>query len=324
MVDVAAEELSDRLSVAYKKGETTGSVHVDVQIDGETVHSSVVKAAAEDSHHGNTERGKFLNNLKSHVESSDYDVKAGVVRAQVEAWFEDLQDGNTELDSDLRSPLANEIIEGTQTPVEIHAAADNSTVFVVTLRFRGRMNEIEFAADDLLPGSSPGPLESALMNQYYERVDVPDEDWEEIATYWHDNSEVVTVTETTADGARAERVLEYLTDGLKPTSRQMDLNNSHQAAWVDADGEETKSGEPVVWVQDRHYVDQIDSVASVDAKKDICKELRKRDDLIEKTRRRSWLDTDGRDTFWAFDPSALGVDPGHFDTGDDAQEGVEV
>jgi len=327
MVDRETAELNGRVSVAFEPTDTTGSLHITVEIDGEPVHAATVDAAAQDSHHGNTQRGQFLNSLKDAVADSGFDVKAGVVRALVEGWFDDLQNDDADIDSNyLESRLVGEIKEGTHEPVEIHGASDNNTTFVVTLEFRGDTNEIEFAADDLLPGSSPGPLESALMNQYFERVDIPEEDWEAIADYWHDKSEVQTVTETTAKGARADRVLEYLTDGMKATDEKQHLSNSHRAAYVDADGIETSDGEPAVWVQDRHFVDQIEGVASVDAKQDVCGELRKRGDLKEKSRRH-WLDTEGKDRFWAFKPGALGVNVdlyGDSEDSDDAQEGVEV
>jgi hypothetical protein len=222
----------------------------------------------------------------------------------------------------LQGEIATEVINGTKGPVKIHGASDNNTTFVVTLEFRGREHDIEFAADDLLPGTGPGPLESARMNQYFERVDVPDEDWDAIAEYWHDNSEVASVTETTADGARANRVVEYLSDSIEPTTEKDQLNNSHRAAWVDTKGAETPTGEPAVWVQDKHFTDQIDSVASVDAKGPVCSELRKQDSLKEKSRRH-WLETDGKDRFWAFEPSAVGVDPETFDDVE-TDGGVEI
>jgi hypothetical protein len=323
MSDSYRVELDDNLTLSYKVGDSTGTVEVTVEIADTPVHSDTVPAAAKDNQHGNTQRGKYLNDLKEKVAHSDFDAKPGVVKAHVKGWFDDLRDGGTELDGEMRGEIATEIINGTTEPVQIHGAADNNTTFLVELSFRGTTHDIEFAADDLLPGSEPGALQSALMNQYFERVEIPSEDWEAIAEYWHSHSEVASVTETTADGARASRILEFLSDSIEPTTDKEKLDNGKRVALVDKDGEETSEvDDPLVWVQNRHLDDQIASVTSVEQKGNICTELRKADALKLRSRRR-WLNTDGRDIFWGFEPDRLGIEPDSFDE-IETDGGVEV
>jgi hypothetical protein len=319
MVELEETDLADGLTLKYKSGSVSNTLDIRVEIEGDVIHSDIVKEAAADNHHGETERGKFLNELEDKVKNSDDDATPDVVKALVREWFNDLQEDNTEVSKELRGDIADEVIEGTELPVEIHGASDNNTTYNVTLTFRGRTATVEFDADVMIPGSSPSALQSAFAHQFYAPEEVPEPDWEDIRAYWAENSEVTTVTDTTADTARANRVLEFLSDSIEPTTDKENTGNSPRTSVVEPDFE----AGPVVWVQNRHFDDEIDSVASLDVKNQICKELRGADTLVKKSKPRWRPDTDGQDKFWAFRAEAVGVDADDFEE-QDGEGGVEV
>lgn len=322
MVDVAQTEqlLNGTVSLQYEPADKSGALKLTVKRGETVVHSSVVDAATDQGNYGRTQRGKFKNDTVAKCEEID-GLDASDVETAIKNWFSDFLEEVDAAETELRGEIATEIIEGTHTPVEIHGKPDKGTTYNVTLTFRGRTETVEFNADVMVPGSSPGALQSSLAHQFFEPVEVPKEDWEHIREYWAEHSELVRVTETTPDDAKADRVIEYLADTVSPVPEMDDLLNAPNNAWVDTDYTrqpiENVDIDSIVWVQDRHLVDEIDSVSSVTDKGNIIAKLRERAELVDKWRTRQLTD-DGETRLWGFTLSALGVSPESVPESDDS------
>ena len=234
------------------------------------------------------------------------------VEKSVSEWFEELKSVSDEAERELAGPLVNEMIEGTHTPVEVREAPDENTTWHVELEFRGRSRELEFDADVMVPGSDGSDtLAAKLVNNFHERVEVTKEDWDEIAQYWDQQKKVVDRTEETPKDTISNRLLSFIANRVEPTKDKDKIGNSVSTAWIDTEGNETDGVDgPVVWVHNQLLDDEIESIGkSLDDKGDINKHLRRRNDLLDSSRKRSWTEGRSRLKMWAFDPDAINVDP---------------
>jgi len=311
MTDTPTTEslLNGSVTVEYVQAERSGAMRLTIKHNEQIVHSSVVDAAIEENQYGKTQRGSFRNDAVEKAENIA-GLDADDLETAINEWYTRFLQNAEIARQDMRGEIAGEIINGTKPPIEIHGAPNNGTVYKVTFAFRGRTNTVEFDADVMVPGSGPGALESVLVHQYFEPAEVPKEDWEDIRAYWSDsdNTEVVSVREEDSTDYKADRLVEYLSDNTVPVEELEDLGKSPTNAWVDVGGEETDTDETVVWVQDRHFVDEIEAVANIDNKGAIVDTHRERGEIVEKWRTRRATPGGKRDTLWAFPPDVLGID----------------
>lgn len=330
MTDVAESEqlLNDTITLEYETAERSGALQMTVKHGEQIVHAGVVDAVARDDNYGRTQRGTFKNEAVDKAKEVE-GLDASDLETALKNWFSEFVDQFDAASAEMRGEIATEIINGTETPVEIVGAAENNTTYNVTLTFRGRTNTVEFDADAMIPGSSPGALQSALAHQFFEPVDVPKEDWEDIREYWTDanNTEVVRVNETTPLDAKADRTLEYLTDTINPTPTtaagdSLDVlrnapNNALVVTEYEREPEEDVDIDQIVWVRDKHLVDEIDSVADVGSKGNIISKLRERGEMVDKWRTRRLTDGPGDTPLWGFTTAALDIDASELDTVDE-------
>jgi len=308
--------LDGTATLAYAPADRSGALKMTIKHNGEIVHSGVVDNIKDDGHAGTTQRGKYRNAAEDAAEPVDGLDESDLATA-IDRWFNQFLADADVADDEMRGQMATKVIAGTQTPVEIYGGAADNTSYKVTLTYEGRTNTLEFSASHMLPDAGPAPLQERLAHQYFKPVEVPSEDWEDIREYWAKHSEVVSVTETTPDDARADRLLGHLSDSINPVPDFEMLENGKRNAWVDTEYDrepDVSSVDPdiVVWVQDKHYADEIESVSSIDDKGHLSGKLRERKELVDKKRSRNaptYIEGRDRPQLWAFRPGALGVNP---------------
>lgn len=262
---------------------------------------------------GRDQRGEFLNNLEEAVADIEGIPKAET-RAEFRQWFDSMGDLEKEEEEKYLLPgLVKEIINGTHH-VEIHGG--ETTTWNVELTFAGRTNELEFTAAEMTGKGGAAELEEKIANQFYEIIEIEPEDWDAIRGRWHEDAEVVSVIEETAEDAVADRVLSQLAHGIKPVGTREDMGNDVAAAWYDEENNaayaDAGADASIVWVQDDFLVDQLEAAGQqLSYKSQLVKDLISRGELYGSRIRRNgeawpW---DTRTKLYPFTPESLGVDP---------------
>lgn len=236
-------------------------------------------------------------------------IDASVVREELDDWFTQMADLDQEEQADVF--LTNEIraiLEGTEYPVEVYGG--ETTTWEVTVTFNDMTKDLEFTADEMV-GDSAGPLKQKMANQFYEIVDIEDEDWEAIRERWQAHKEVVAVVEETGTDSVADRVVEYLSNNLLPVEEREKMGNDNAAAWYDATNatgyDDAPATGPILWVQDSFLMDQLENAGKqIGYKGQLTKDLIARGDLYGGRVRRTWWDGTQAKVY-PFKPEALRV-----------------
>lgn len=284
-----------------------GTVKLTVEYGGDVVESGEYPTPGVFSKP--TPKGMFLNRVEDALEDRSA-VDAGDVRQELAEWLAEFNElGREEQAEHVLPAEVTAIIDGTHYPVEVYRG--DPTTWKVTLTYAGQTRDLEFTNSEMVSGGA-GALEEKIANHFLEFINVEPEDWEEIRDRWTENKEVVhTADETTAD-AIADRVLEYLADGALPVADRDKIGNDPAAVWFDeSNGATYTDADPdaaIAWVQDRYFVDQLESAGKkLEYKGQLIKDLIARGDLYGPRARRRWIDG-ARGKFYPFDPDALGID----------------
>lgn len=297
-----------------------GQIRLAATADGDTLESGFYNLKIFGSA---TLRGQFLNSVEASLEDRD-GVDADQVRRELKEWFADMNELDREEQAEkFLTDDVLAIIDGTHS-VEVHGG--ETTKWMVTLTYAGRTCDLKFTAAEMVSGGEAA-LQEKIANQFYELIDLEKEDWEEIRTRWQDQKEVVNVVEETASDAVADRVLEYMSNNMIPVSDKEDLGNDVAAVWYDPDNstacQATNPDQPIAWVQDSFFVDQLESVGkNTDYKPTLVQDLISRGDLFRGNMRKKWA-WDKRTKVYPFHPDALGVSSDDVgDTGEPAHSEV--
>lgn len=300
----------------------TGTVEFKLRYGGETLYSEAYQRVFESGKYPRQQRSEVCNKFAESLSGVD-GIDGDSVADSVKNWLHDLKNTNEDV---AVGPLAQEIVDGTETPVEIWEAPDENTVWRVTLSFRGTTKELEFDAD-VMVGDGSTELATKLIHNYHERVEVTEEDWNEIADYWYNHSEVVGRTTVDTNDEIANRVLSFLANSVEPTQKRENLENSHATAWVDEsnDGGAKETDGPVVWLRDDLLTDELEAAGKkIQYKGQLIQDLKRAGHLYdtpgENTSKRpqSWTPGSSRPRVWPFDPDSIDVDPSV--TSDDSSE----
>jgi hypothetical protein len=257
-------------------------------------------------------RGQFLNTVKRAL-TAQSGVDAGAVREELRQWCADMhevaQGEAADRDAtELLPPEIQQILDGTQYPVEIHGG--ETTTWKVELDYAGYSRELEFTASEMV-SAGPGALEEKIANKHYELIEIGDEDWQQIRERWQENSEVVNVVETTAADAIASRVLDKLSSAVKPVADRENMRNDPAASWYDANNgtgyDDAPASADILWVQDRFLVDQIEAAGKkLDYKPQLIKRLIDGGEVYGGNKRVKWGFA-RKEKFYPFNPDAVGV-----------------
>ncbi|MGQ3723539.1 hypothetical protein [Natrialba aegyptia] len=271
-----------------------------------------------------TPRGSFLNSVEESLESKS-GVDASDIRRELKEWFAEMNELAKEEQEDLLPPEIQEILNGTQYPIEIYDG--EPTTWKVTLEYAGRLRELEFTSSEMISDSG-GALREKIANQFFELVEIQEEDWKAIRDRWQERTEVMHIADETANDAIAERVLEYISNNVMPVDDQDKLGNDVASAWYDSGNSAGCDDAPpdadILWVQDSFFVDQLENAGKqIEYKGQLVKDLISRGELHGKKSRRRWIGS-SRAKYWPFDPDSLGVDPEDIAIDDPAHSEVEV
>lgn len=314
MSDEYREDLTSGVEIGYA-AQPGKELKLTVYHDGEPVHANTHPAKILTS---STLKGQFVNRTEEALE--DRPVAEDTIASELRQWFAKMSDVQQEQKKKLLTDEVRRIIDGTEK-VEVYAG--DPTTWVVTLTYDGDIRELEFTTGEILT-DSPGPLREAIANNFFEIVDIEDDDWAEIRQRWDEQKEIAQRDAETGLEAVATRVLDRMSEARQPVDEKAKLGNSPEAVWYDDenDGGLTDVGGPVAWVHDTFFVDKIDSTGqSIQKKGDITRVLNQNDVLLDVRKRRRWPNPQGRDRaqFYPFDPDALAIDPAVFEV-DDADE----
>lgn len=301
----------------------SATANFTLKYDGQQLLNEDYSRVFETGDYPRQQRARIRNDCIDELEAVD-GVDAADIGEGIEAWLSELKEEAEDVESELAGPLVREIVDGTQTPVEIHEAPDENTTWYVTLSFRGRTRELEFDASAMV-GDSSGELANKIVHNFNEVVEPTSEDWERIRDHWVEHKQVVDQTKESEQTAVTDRFLSVLSDAVRPTQDREKFLDSIGAAWVDTDNIlAVEDADTVVYIEDDLLVDEIETMGkTLDYKSQLLKNLRKRGALYGKKRPSSWTEGSERIKVWAFDPVALGVDPkGRPDIGEDATSEV--
>ena len=316
------EELAGGAVTFTAEPATGGGVQLAVKHNGEAVVAGTHK---KDVFERVTPRGAFLNSVEDSLQPRG-GVDAGDVRRELKELFAELAEIIREEEADvLLSEEVQAIIDGTHYPVEIYDG--EPTVWKVTLEFAGHTRDLEFTAAEMVSGSGAA-LEEKIANRFFEMVEIAEEDWNTIRDRWHNNSHVAYMSDETTSDAVADRVLEFLGDGVLPLEERDKLVNAPSNAWADetnaAGYSDAPPEAPIVWVQDRYLVNKLESAGkTLEYKGQLVKDLINRGDLYGKSTRRKWGDGTRR-KYYPFTPDALRVDLDQIGEPDDGDAAGEV
>ena len=303
---------------------SNGKVKLTAQHAGETVESGTY-AHSVFSEPG--ERNKFLSSVETSLEDRQ-SVDAAGARTKLKEYlaeFGDLAEEEKERFREITlADEINEILEGTEYPVEVYRG--EPTTWKVTLTFRGETRVLEFTTSEM--NGSGAALEEKIANHFLEFLDIGTAEWEEVRADWVGNKRVVDTGGETATDAVADRVLEYLSDGVLAVADRDKLANSPSNAWFDENNSVAYSNAPpdasIVWVQARFLADKLEGAGkTVEYKGQLVKDLISRGDLYGKNTRRRWADGQRR-RYYPFTPDALRVDPEQIGEFEDATATDEV
>jgi len=301
-----------------------GKVKLTAKCSGETVESGTF-AHSVFTEPG--ERNKFLSSVETSLEGRQ-SVDAAGARTRFKEWMAQFGEAaKEEIREYTFSDEANEILEGTHYPVDVYRG--EPTTWNATVTFRGELRELKFTTSEM--NGSGGALEEKIANHFLEFIDISPEEWEHIRDEWAENKRIVDTGGETAQDAIADRVLEYLGDGVLPLTDKEKLVEGPSNAWFDENNgagyDDAPADATIVWVQDRYLVDKLESAGKgPEYKGQLLKDLISRGDLYGKRIRRRWSDGTRR-KYYPFAPDALRVDPdqiGERDDGDDAPGEVEA
>lgn len=259
----------------------------------------------------NSIQGSFLNPLQESLAERN-GVDADTARREVREWFGEM---NAQLQEErenvheLLPPETRQIIEGTES---VKVRAGETTTWHVELAFNGHTKEMEFTAAEMTH-SGGAALEEQIANEFYEIVEIGEEDWRAIRDHWQSLKEVASVVEETSSDTIADRVLEFLSASIKPVADAEQMGNDVVAAWVDPSNEgghgDAPADAPIVWVQSSALVEELETAGkNVEYLAKLVKDLIARGDLYGSSARRRWA-WDKRVRVYPFTPDALGVDP---------------
>src|SRR6056297_1174217 len=237
-----------------------GQLRLRAVYDGAVLAKGDYAEVTRGSHRGRTNRGEFINNVKDSVGGID-GLDADEVGTSLRQTFDEFIEVAEEEELAFQAEHVREIIDGTHTPVEIHAGEE--TTWVVELTYAGKTAELEFTAAEMVGGGAAA-LQQKLANYFYQLEEIEPEDWETIRDWWDDHSEVVTVVDETGRDAVADRFVNKVADAVRPLDELEQMPNDPSGAWYDADNaaafDDAPADGPVLWVQSRFYADKLEAI----------------------------------------------------------------
>lgn len=242
-------ELNDAttLVLAPQEGDDRIKVRVEQTINDteETAYSAL---HAKDFYDVPQKRKTIANEIAEKAAYAPEDTKAAFL-----GWCEEF--GATDEGEDrkraMRSPVVNQLLDETEA-VKVYGGEE--TLIEVELSHGGHSGAIEFTPSEWT-GRAAGKLTSAYYNEFFEKVQVTGEDFEELTDEWDEQKEIVSRESITGWETVASRVLSGLQTQVRRTvhEKKQTIKNDEYGAWFDA-----SESEPIVWVRSTGVVNELE------------------------------------------------------------------
>lgn len=239
----------------------------DVYFELEPVHEGIKIAvyskdgATEDVHYSVTEpsrdfftseqKRRTLLNRVDEALPDHLDTEAAVEK--VRKFLNELAHGlDDETEKALDAPIVQELRRQTEEVVYI---PDEELRIIVRLRVDGREGELEFTAGEW-NAPSPKPLRDRYLTQFYDKIELESDHWEDLTEYWHEQRRIEQREKLTKEEAIVEDTLKR----LKMPQLRVYNDRKHfeqpEATWnafYDDQNElqdtDVPDDDPVVWVR---------------------------------------------------------------------------
>lgn len=259
-----------------------------------------------------TTKGEYLNTVEEQLDEIT-GVDATGIRSELSAALSAIGERWSELGVELLPGDLKDLVEGTHYP--IHVYVGDPTEWVITITAWGETHTITFSTGEIQAGS--GVLETKILNEWVEFIDITDPDWETIRDEWkehikkHDGglSEDEALAEVLLDHLRSAVIRVDEKDALPNDKANVWLDEGNTAEYAPDDNDDTAPIEAdIAWVRN----DMVREASSRAGGKDTqisqaSTALQKVDATYGPAAQRRWDDGTQR-RYYPFDPDALALD----------------
>ena len=167
----------------------------------------------------------------------------------------DIDDDTKEM---MRPPVVRQLLNETD---RVEVFGGDPTTITVTLS-RGEVTRcIDFTSGEwVMP--NPAVLKTKYYDQFYERLDLGKDEWNELTEAWEEEQIVTGEESMTEREAIIERVVSGLSARVKPVDTREVLENGTYSAWFDAENsacdKDVPTNNDVLWVKSQAITDQLD------------------------------------------------------------------
>jgi hypothetical protein len=290
--------------------------------------------AVEDVHYSATEpsrdfftseqkRRTLLNRVEEALpERLDSEPAIGKIRE----FLNELAHGiDEDTEAALQAPVVQELRAQTEEVVYI---PDEDLRIIVRLCVDGCEGDLEFAPGEW-NAASPKPLEDRYLNEFYDKIEVDADHWEDLTEFWHDQRQIEQREALTKDEAIVEDTLKRLKMQqlrVYNTRKHFEQPESTWNAFYDDENElqdaDVPDDDTVVWVRSDTLREILEDEGHGDGYiSQLSQSLYEQDVTYTKSRKKGLVTR-----VYPFDPEAVGVtDPDlHVIHPDRDDDGVEI
>lgn len=257
-----------------------------------------------------TIKGQYLNTVQEQLNEIT-GVDAAGIRSELAAALSAVGERWGELGVELLPGELQDLVDGTHYP--IHVYVGDPTEWVVTITAWGETHTITFTTSDIQGGAAA--LETKILNEWVEFVDVTDSDWETIRDEWKQHIEKHDGG-LSEDEALAEVLLDHLRSAVIRVDAKDALPNDKANVWLDEgnsvgyapddDGDEIEAD--IAWMRNDMVREAFSRAGGKDTQvSQASTALQKVDATYGPAAQKRWDDGTQR-RFYPFDPDALALD----------------
>lgn len=153
----------------------------------------------------------------------------------------------------MRGPAVQRLLDETR---DVKLYGGEETIVEVTLAHDGYTGTITFTASEWTGGAA-GKLASGYYNEFFEKIKLTKEDFEDLTDEWDERKEIVTRESITGWDTVVSRVLSRLQKEVRRTVHEdkTAVKNDEFGAWFD-----DSSPDPVVWVRSEGVTECLEEV----------------------------------------------------------------
>lgn len=305
MTESVNSELSD--GVYYEFRPTNESLTVSVYrptpdgTDDEVFYSADL---ARDFYKNQQKRRTLVNRV---VESLPADADAEAAEEELEAFCDQLSYGlKDEVKEQLKPPVVQDLRRQTEKVVFVPG---EELRIRVTLAVDGMERTLEFSAAEW-NANSPKPLRDRYLNEFYEKIELEAEHWNDLVDYWSERKEIAEREELTQREQAAEDVLRRLRSSKLKVYDERGRIEAPESTWnafYDDENEVEDAKVPdektVVWVRSDTIREILDDEGHGSGYVgELSHVLREKSAMLTKSRKKGLVTR-----VYPFEPEAVGI-----------------